>query len=417
MYIYYKLLIESLRFALQSLYSNKLRTLLSLLGITIGIFAIISVFSVIDSLRNSISDSIQSLGDDVVYVHKWPWEMGGKDVPWWKYLNRPQPTEDEFKILENRLLRAQAVAFSASGQAKIEFLSQNIESVKVLGVTNSYQKVRTIDLAQGRYFTQNESNTGNPVVILGHTIAENLFGEMDAIGREIKVAGRNAVVIGVLEKQGTDMFGQSLDQGVLSPALFLSKWVDFESERSEPQIIVKAKEGADINVLKDEIRKQMRSIRRIKPRDDDNFALNQTSMITKGFEAVFGVIDWAGIIIGGFSILVGAFGIANIMFVSVKERTKLIGIQKALGAKSFFILFQFIFESVFLSIIGGILGLILVAILVFTANQIIDMEFVLTLTNIIRGIAISFVVGIVAGYIPAKTASMLNPVNAINSNF
>jgi putative ABC transport system permease protein len=415
--IYIRLILESLSFALTSLWANKLRTFLSLLGITIGIFAIISVFSVIDSLRNSISDSIESLGDDVVYVQKWPWEMGNSEFPWWKYINRPLPTVKEYNKLEKRMRKAESVAFTASSRGTIQYMSKTIESAAIEGTSHTFSEVRSFDLKEGRYFTFKESNYGQRVAIIGSTVAETLFKDKSPIDKEIKVDKQKVHVIGVFEKEGTDMFNKSLDNAVLIPVNFMKTWLDIKKQNFQPQIIVKKHDNYSTAELKDEIRRNMRKIRGIKPKDEDNFALNQTSMITKGFEQIFGVIDWAGIIIGGFSILVGAFGIANIMFVSVKERTKLIGIQKSLGAKSYFIMFQFIFESIFLSFLGGILGLILVWILIYFANQMVDMEFALDMTNIIRGVLISFIVGLFAGYIPAKTASRLNPVVAINSNF
>jgi len=415
--IYLRLLKESFYFAAISLWSNKLRTFLSLLGITIGIFAIISVFSVIDSLRNSISDSIQSLGDDVVYVHKWPWEMGNRNFPWWKYINRPLPTVKEFNKLSKQLTKADAIAFSASTTKTVYYKSNNIEGVSIIGASPDYNKVRLFTVEDGRYFSYKESLSGKRVAIIGQIVAKSLFGNKIPLNKEIKIANQNVYIIGVFEKEGSDMFNKSMDNAVLIPVNFMKTWLDVKKSTMQPQILVKAKQGIDIENLKDELRRNMRSIRGIKPKDNDNFALNQTSMISKGFESIFSIIDWAGMVIGGFSILVGAFGIANIMFVSVKERTKLIGIQKSLGAKNFFILFQFIFESVFLSILGGILGLILVSILMFFANKMVDMEFALNLTNIIRGVSISFIVGLLAGFVPAKSASKLDPVTAMNSNF
>ena len=415
--IYLKLLKESFNFAAISLWANKLRTFLSLLGITIGIFAIISVFSVIDSLRNSISDSIQSLGDDVVYVHKWPWEMGNRNFPWWKYINRPQPAVKEFEKLSKNLIKAEAVAFSASAQKTVYYQSNNIEGTSIIGASYDFDKVRLFAIEEGRYFSFKESKNGYRFAIIGQTVADALFEGKSPINKEIKIGNQKVNVIGVFEKEGTDMFNKSMDNAVLIPINFMKTWLDVKKSNMQPQILVKAKPNIEIESLKDEIRRNMRAIRAIKPKDDDSFALNQTSMITKGFESIFSIIDWAGIVIGGFSILVGAFGIANIMFVSVKERTKLIGIQKSLGAKNYFILFQFIFESVFLSILGGILGLLLVFVLMYFANKMVDMEFALTYTNIVRGVMISFIVGLLAGFIPARSASRLDPVTAMNSNF
>ena len=417
MLIYLKLIKESFVFSVNSLRTNKLRTFLSLLGITIGIFAIISVFTVIDSLRNSIKDSIQSLGDNIVYVDKWPWEMANPNVPWWKYMNRPYPTLKEASYLEKNLHKAQAVAFSATANKNAVYLSNSLDNISLIGGSSNYNKVRLFDIAEGRDFTKQELQSGKRVAIIGQTVVEHLFEGKSPINKTIKVDNQKTKVIGVFAKEGTDMFNKSMDNAILIPVNFMRIWLDVKQATMRPLIMIKAKNNIPLDELKDETTRLLRKIRKIRPKDENNFALNQTSMLTSGFEKVFGIIDWAGIVIGGFSILVGAFGIANIMFVSVKERTHLIGIQKALGAKNYFILFQFIFESVFLSILGGILGLILVSILVFAANKMVEMQFTLSWINILRGIGISFIVGIVAGFIPSRNAARLNPVKAISSNF
>ena len=214
------------------------------------------------------------------------------------------------------------------------------------------------------------------------------------------------------------MFGQSIDNTILIPINFAKNIYNIESESSNPQIMIKSKHNVSIDYLIDELEGVMRSIRRLKPKSDDNFALNRSSLITKGFESIFGMVDLIGMIIGGFSILVGGFGIANIMFVSVKERTKIIGIQKSLGAKNFFVLFQFLAESVVLSIVGGVIGLILIWLGTILANSFDGgMTFAMSFTNILTGILISIVIGIISGFAPAKSASKLNPVEAMNTSF
>ncbi len=415
--IYLKLLNESLIFAVRALWSNKLRTFLSLLGVTIGIFMIISVFSLIDSLRNNISDSLgEVLSDDIIYVNKWAWNVGGSSA-WWKYINRPYPNLKEYKFLDKKLTKAKAVTFLSKSYVKLEYLGKAAGNVRLRAVSENFNKVQNLKLEKGRYFSPKEEGNGSRVVIIGNTIQEAVFQGTNPIGKTIKLDKQKVTIIGVFEKEGQNMFGNSIDKMVLTPINFFKKWKNINASYLYPEIWVKKSGEATIEELKDDIRRYLRPIRGLKPKDEDNFALNQSSIITKAFAEVFKIIDIAGIIIGSFSILIGAFGIANIMFVSVKERTKIIGIQKALGAKSYFILFQFVFESVFLALMGGIVGLVMVAGLIYFANQMVDMRFTLDITNIVRGIAISFVVGLISGYLPAKRASDLNPVTAINSNF
>jgi putative ABC transport system permease protein len=411
-------IIESLVFAYKSLVVNKLRTFLSLIGITIGIFAIISVFTVIDTLERSIKNSIASLGDNVVYVQKWPWEFG-PEYAWWKYLNRPVPNLKEQEVIKRKSKLADAVSFTITTSQDVSYHKSSADNVIVWATNYEFDKIRSFEIEKGRYFSTFEAYSGNPKAIIGSDLAKGLFDDENPIGKQIKISGFKLLVIGVFKKEGTDMFNNSMDNAVLVPVNYVRNIVDIRSEMLNPMIMVKTKDDVDIQALIDELRGIMRATRRLKPLEEDDFALNRASLITQGFEQVFSIVDIAGIIIGGFSILVGGFGIANIMFVSVKERTKQIGIQKALGSKNYFILLQFLFESVMLCMIGGIIGLVLVYSGTKIANSIIeiDMEFSMSLGNIITGLLISISIGIISGWRPAKTASKLNPVDAINSTF
>ncbi len=413
--LFVKLFRESYLFALNAIIVNKLRTILSLLGITIGIFAIISVFTVFDSLRDKIDKSIQSLGNNALYVQKWPWAFGG-DYPWWKYMNRPVPSLSDLEEIKKRSNSAQDVAFGISMMKTVKFLDNSVENSAILGVSADYDKVSRMDIGKGRYFTEMESIEGKNVAIIGSNIAENLFQNQDPLDKNIKLLGRRFNVIGVFNKSGLDMFGSSPDNQIYIPINFCRKIMNFNSDFYDPYITVKAKSGISIDQMKDELSGILRSVRRLRPGAEDNFALNESSLLTKGFDSVFSVIGIAGWIIGGFAILVGGFGIANIMFVSVKERTNMIGIQKSLGAKKYFILFQFLFEAVFLSMFGGVLGLLLVYLGTVIASHAIDFSFSLHISNIILGLSVSAIIGLISGFIPAYIASRLNPVDAIRSN-
>jgi putative ABC transport system permease protein len=410
-----KILQESFRFAIQALIGNKLRTLLSLLGVTIGIFAIISVFAVVDSLEKNIRNSVESLGENVVFVTKWPWSMGG-DYPWWKYYQRPLPTIQELTALEQRLEVAEAATFVAgAGNKTAKFESNDVDGIGVAGVSHGYQDVYGFELSSGRYFSLLESATGKPVAIIGANIAEVLFDGENPLGKVIKFMGQKAIVIGVFDKAGDSIIGNSDDDNIVIPVKFARNFMRLNSESTNPMFLVKAKEGVSNEQLKDDITRVMRSVRRLSPKSDDDFALNETSILSKGIDMMFGVIDLAGIIIGGFSLLVGGFGIANIMFVSVKERTNIIGIQKAIGAKNYFILLQFLFEAILLCLIGGALGLLLVYGGTVLANAYIDFDISLSTSNIVTGLWVSVLIGIISGMIPAVSASKLDPVEAIRS--
>jgi putative ABC transport system permease protein len=415
MLIFIKLFRESYLFAFQAIIVNKLRTMLTLLGITIGIFSIISVFTVFDSMENKIKTSINALGDNVLFIQKWPWAFGS-DYPWWKYMNRPIPKISELAEIEKKSDAFQAATFYAATQKTVKYKSNSISNALILAVSKDYDKVMSLDIELGRYFAVNESVGGRSVAIIGRDIADNLFGNIDPIGKEITVFGRKLTVIGVFKKEGEDTFGQSADKQVMLPVLFARNVLDLESEQNDPSIIVRAKENISNQELKDELIGIMRGVRKLKPAAEDNFAINEMSMITKGFEGIFSTISVIGWIIGAFSLIVGGFGIANIMFVSVKERTNQIGIQKSLGAKNYFILFQFLFEAIFLSLIGGALGLIIIFIGTLIVTYGLDFELTLTFGNIFLGLGVSFIIGLISGFIPAFSASRLNPVDAIRSN-
>ncbi len=400
--------------AWNALVANKLRTILSLLGITIGIMAIITVFTLVDSMEKNIRDNVQSLGDNTVYIQKWPWATGS-NYEWWKYWQRPQPSLSDFKEVRKRSQAAEAVVFMASKNKNAEHKSTVVENVSIVAVTHDYDQIKSFDIVVGRYFTMLESSAGKNVCIIGAAVAKGLFGEQNPVGKTIKVFKRKLKIIGVFGIEGESIFGNSVDNQVLIPLHYARQIMRIDRRSSNPTIMVRGKTGIETEELKDELRGIMRGIRRVKPRAKDNFALNEISVLSNSLESLFQILNIAGTIIGGFSILVGGFGIANIMFVSVKERTHLIGIEKSLGAKNWFILLEFLSEAVFLSLMGGISGLIIVYLLTFAAAAVFDVEIYLTFGNVLKGIGISVTIGLISGIIPAYLASRLSPVEAIRS--
>jgi len=413
-----RLLKESLFFATNAVVVNRLRTALSLLGITIGIFAIISVFTIVDSLEMNIRESVSSLGSDVVYIEKWPWtEEDGQDYEWWQYLKRPVVNIQEYEALKDRLTRAEAVSFVVSANVDIKFQNNSVEEARFFGVSEDFESIRDFDIRSGRYFSDYELKAGRNIAIIGDRIANELFGNLDPINQLITIRGYKTRVIGIFAKEGEDTFGDSMDESVLLPVNHVRNLVNIRSESMNPGIWVKAKENIGNEELIAEIRMFLRSIRRLKPNADDNFALNRSSMLNNQLDQIFSTLNIAGWFIGIFSLLVGGFGIANIMFVSVKERTNIIGIQKALGARFSFILNQFIFESVLLAVAGGAIGLLLVYLGTVLVKSATDFNISLTLGNILTGLIISSVIGLFSGIAPARTAARLNPVEAINTSF
>ena len=410
-----RLLTESFLMAFGAMAANRLRTFLSLLGITIGILAIISVFTVVDGMKDYVRNSIKSLGDDIVYVHKWPWEFGG-DYPWWKYWQRPVPSIEDALQLQRRLKTVQGVCFRVGAKRTVTFINNAAESVDINAVSHDWNRIRELNLSEGRYFTSSESASGKNVGILGYEVSNALFGAISPVGKTVKMAGKKILIIGKLEKDGESIFGNNKDNYLVIPINFARNLFNLRKESMDPMIMVKARPEVTNEEMKDEITGVLRSVHHLKPAAENDFALNETSLISKGFEGLFILLDIAGWFIGGFSILVGGFGIANIMFVSVRERTSQIGIQKALGSQNYFILFQFLFEAVLLCLFGGIIGLFIVFLLVQAANIAMDMEMALTWFNIFRGIMISVVIGLFSGIIPAWRASRLDPVEAIRSN-
>jgi len=405
--------------AVQSVTVNRLRALLSLLGITIGIFSIIAVFTMVDSLEYNIRESVNSLGSDVVYVEKWPWTPpeGENEYPWWKYMNRPLVSYNEYEFIKQESRYAANVSFLSMVGRRIEYGNNNLEGATIMGVTDGFQDIRSFEVARGRYFSPIEVRAGRNVVVLGSKIAQELFQGVNPIGKYIELMGRKVMVLGVLKQEGKGAFGSMMDEAAVLPLEYYSGFIDIRSEAASPQILVQAKRRVSVEELSFELTQLLRSYRRLRPSEEDNFALNQTSLINNQLDKLFSVLKIAGFFIGVFSIIVGGFGIANIMFVSVKERTHIIGIQKAVGAKKFFILFQFLFESVMLSIAGGIIGLIVV----FIGASIITLSgnFTVTLTmnNILVGIGISSAIGLISGIFPAWQGARMNPVVAINSSF
>ena len=412
------LVAESASFAFFSIRSDKLRTFLSLFGVTVGIFSIVAVFCAVDSLKANIMEGVQSFGSDIVYIDRFPMaqEEGedGEPLQWWDYLQRPEITEENFEYVARNAALAESVVYVMMGNGNASYRRNNYSNAFLVITTDGLENVMNYSLAEGRDFSQMEIRGGSNVAILGYNVAQELFGDSYPVGKKVKVKGGSATVVGVLEKQGESMVSiVNTDDAVILPLQF-GKTV-LASAWGSGMMMAAPAEGVSRDAFIDELRLLLRSCRGLSPSERDDFAINEMTFLLDMLDSVFRGISKAGWIIGAFSLIIGGFGIANIMFVSVQERMNQIGIQKALGAKRYVILTQFMVEASFLSLAGGLVGILLVFLISIPVNAVSE-YFTITLSpdNALAGMLIAVVLGILSGLIPAWKAATVDPVRAIN---
>jgi putative ABC transport system permease protein len=405
---------SSFKMAMQELWKNKLRTFLSLFGITIGIFCIIGVLATVNSLERNITNEIKSLGSNTIYIDKWVYQ-GGPDYPWWKYVNRPSPKYEEMQEIKKRTPSAKFAAFNINTQDNVDFKGSTLSNVNLYGISEDFNKIQPMEIRYGRYISDAEFDRGVNSVAIGNEIAEKLFGNAElAVDREVTVRGKKVLVIGVIKKQGKQMIGGwDFDQSVIIPYRFARTIMN--ELRANPVIMVQGQDYLSSKALKDDLTGTMRAIHRLTPTKDADFALNDVNDLAESISSAFVGLNIGGAVIGGISLIVGLFGVANIMFVTVRERTGQIGLKKALGAKKRVILSEFLLESAFLCIIGGLIGLTLVFLLTLILSGALDFPVYISVTNMIWTFVICLVVGIIAGIIPAYKAAQMDPVEAIRS--
>ncbi len=410
-----RVIYESVMQATDQLVSNKLRSFLSLLGITIGIFCIIAVQAAVNSLQDNVMNSLKKLGDDVIYINKMPWDEDPSQN-YWKYMRRPNPSYEDYQAIKAKSKVTGLIDYHVFIGAKtLKWRSSSVERTIAIAVTYDFDELFNVTYDKGRYLTQTEYFHGMNKAMIGYKVAEELFGSVDPIGKIIKMGGHSIEVIGVFEKSGKDLLKvMDFDQTIIVSYELAKKIANVKTSNFWGTTInVKPKSGFSMQELKDDLTWVIRSERRLKPKEDNNFALNSLSIIAKLMDSVFGVLNLVGFVIGIFAIIVGGFSVANIMFVSVKERTNIIGIKKALGAKQNVILLEFLIESVILCVIGGVIGLTLVYVLLVGLKDTLPFPIYLDVINMMWGLGISIVVGVASGLIPALQAAKMDPVDAI----
>lgn len=414
MKVYFRLLKESFNFAMSALSNNKLRTFLSLLGVTIGIFSIIAVLTAVDSLDRKIKKDLSTLDKNTIYLFKGT--FGPSEVPQWKRDQFPQMKYDEYVYLKNAVNNTQAMGFQIfTKRESIKYDSKTVSDINIVPVSQEFIDIQGLEFSKGRFYNESEANSGSNVIVLGDEIATSLFGNLEPIGKNVRLYGQRFTVIGILKKKGAGLFGDSDDTSAFIPVNFVRRLYGDNNTMLTNVIIIKPQKGVDMEAYKGELTQKLRNFRGMKAGEIDNFFINVFSGFTDLLDGIISKMNLMGWVIAGFSLLVGGFGIANIMFVSVKERTNLIGIQKSLGAKNKFILFQFLFEAVILCVIGGTIGLIFVWIISIVMTNVLQFEFILGYKNVFLGTGLAALIGLISGILPAISASKLDPVEAIRS--
>lgn len=417
-----RLIKESVVFAFSQLQGDKFRTFLSLFGVSIGIFSIVAIFTAIDALQENVRRGFDTVGSDIVQVSRWPMmgedEEGNADITqefkWWEYVRRPNTSYEDYRFLSANSALGEDISFSIFSSQTARYGRRSVSNASVGCITRNFNSIMKFEVAKGRYFTPDEDSKGTAVAVIGHEMAASLFEDEEPVGKRLKVGTTTATVIGVIEKQGESMVSMGdLDYSIFVPLNFGRYMVN--PRWADNSIYARPKAGVAQQELVDELRMLMRAHRRLAPGQKNNFSISTMGFIMESVQQVFSMINAVGWVIAGFSLLIGGFGIANIMFVSVKERTNIIGIQKALGAKKYVIMLQFLVEAAVLAVAGGIIGILLVLLGVLLIPETESFTLTLSAANILYGVVIASVIGLLAGLIPAWSAASLNPVDAINS--
>lgn len=399
---------ESLIIALRAIRANKMRSILTMLGIFIGVTVVVLMSTAIKGIDNSFQTGMSALGSDVLYIDKWAWFEGGE---WWKMRNRRRIDMDDYNRFKEQAKLPLATAPVINSRQTVKYGDNRIDNVFLNGSTTDYLQTTNFTFSLGRFYSEIESNAARYVAVLGSDVANTLFPRGDALDKEIKIGGVNFKVIGVLDEQGSWILGSfNPDKQVFIPIGTIFKNFLNESHGTVT-INVRAKNPLMVEETKIEAEGIMRKVRGLTYNEENDFSINQQEGLASQIDSLVGVIRFVGFFITGLSLFVGAVGIMNIMFVSVKERTKEIGIRKAIGAKRRTILGQFLFESSVICLVGGLIGLLAAVLLSKLVNQFLPTS--IQWDAVVIAILVSLITGLVAGLAPAYTAAKLDPVEAL----
>ncbi|MAL16230.1 MAG: hypothetical protein CL670_11375 [Balneola sp.] len=399
--------IEGFRIALQALKVNKIRSTLTALCIIIGITMVTIVDSVTTGMDVTFEKSMAMMGQNVVYVQKWPWGMGG-EYKWWEYRNRKEIELEYVEQIRDYSRYANNVTAAANRGTSVRYKDKSAEGVGLSGATANYLEIQGLNIAEGRMYVEQEVRSGSKVAVIGNTLMESLFELESALGKQIRVGGQKFTVVGILEKQGKFLGLEDTDNRIIIP---ISAYKQIYGLRYGLQIGVQFPSQEVMKEGEYELEGIMRRIRQLDATADNDFALNKPEAFKEQLEGMKAGIYAVGFILSGLSLLIGGIGVMNIMFVSVRERTKEIGIRKAVGAKSWEILTQFLLEAIAICLLGGIIGVALAGGLTILINQVFVA--VMNVSVVIVAFSICTFVGVTFGFIPAYRAAKSDPIESL----
>ena len=400
---------EGLKISWGAIRANKLRSALTTLGIIIGVVTVTLMGTAIEGLNRAFLKSISIIGADVLYVQRFNW-MNHSYEQWMKMQKRKPITIAQAQALAKQLTLAEAVAPVADTEERVQYKNRRSDNVMILGTTDQFLHTGNVSISDGRFLSASEAEGGRPVCVIGSQVATNLFPRESPVGNKIMIGPRAFEVIGVLDRIGSFLDGTSLDNQAIIP---LNQFVTVFWHFPDYQIQVKAIDAGQIEEAREEVRLAMRRIRKVEPMEPDDFAINQQDQILSMFHRVAGTIAAIGLFITGLSLFVGGIGIMNIMFVSVAERTKEIGIRKAIGAKRRTILVQFLIEAACVCLFGGLIALGIA----WPITLLMQKAMPATLSPLVVSIAllVSVITGVVSGFLPAWRAARMNVVDALRN--
>jgi putative ABC transport system permease protein len=402
-------ILEGIRISLAAVMANKMRSVLTTIGIVIGIVTVTLMSTAIEGINRAFKQSISALGSDVLYVQRRNWfiESYGE---WMKVSRRREINWAQYEAVLKQMTLAKAIAPVAGTGRPVRYKNRISQEVEIIGSTEQFVETAGLNLIEGRFMTPSEADGGRPIAILGYQVATNLFIGESPIGKRVKIGDHTIEVIGILEKQGSFLGEFSWDNRIVIPVRLLAAhfrtFLDYE-------IQVKAVSVEKLDEAKEELRGIMRRARKVRPGQPDDFAINQQDMFLTRFNRVSGMIATGGLFITGLSLFVGGIGIMNIMFVSVAERTREIGIRKAIGAKRRTILIQFLIEAAGICVLGGLIGLAIAFPCTFLLRKI--MPATLSVQIVTLALLVSMATGIISGFLPAWRAARMNPVDALRN--